>query len=84
MSTSSPATPLMQRLLPGCMAFYMSALVSAVVTVVNTGIGDGLLLRALSAWSLALPVAVVAAYLTRPLAMASARMLSRLVARDAG
>ena len=84
MSTPTPPPPLMQRLLPGCMAFYMSALVSAVVTVVNTGVGDGVLLRALSAWSLALPVAVVAAYLTRPIAMATARMLSRVVARDAG
>ena len=84
MTPSSPPTPLMQRLLPGCMAFYMSALVSAVVTIVNTGVGDGVLLRALSAWSLALPVAIIAAYLTRPLAMATARVLSGVFVRDAG
>jgi hypothetical protein len=70
-----------QAFLPGCMAFFMSALVSAVVTMVNTGVDSGLASRWLTAWALALPVATIAAYATRPLALFTARRLASLFDR---
>jgi hypothetical protein len=64
------------RLVPACLATCMSALVSAVVTLVNTGVDGGVALRWLGAWALALPVAIAAAYLFRPLAVRMARRLA--------
>lgn len=66
-----------QRLLPACLATFMSAFVAAVVTAINTGIDGALLLRWLYAWAVAWPAAVVAAYAFRPLAVRCARVLAR-------
>lgn len=57
-----------ERLLPGCMALFMSALVTATATLVHAPRWQGFAAAFFAAWSLSLPVAVVAAYLTRPLA----------------
>ncbi|MCC7249253.1 MAG: DUF2798 domain-containing protein [Lysobacter sp.] len=66
-----------QRLLPGTLAMFMSAFVAGVVTAINTGLEPGFALRWLKAWSIALPAAIVAAYLFRPAAMALARTFAR-------
>jgi len=70
-----------QRLLPGFLATGMSAFVAAVVTAINTGMDPGFPLRWLYAWAIALPSAIVAAYLLRPLAWRAALALARLGAR---
>lgn len=67
-----------QRLLPACLATFMSAFVAAVVTAINTGVDAGLALRWLHAWTVALPAAVVAAYGFRPLALRCAWGLARV------
>lgn len=67
-----------QRLLPACLATFMSAFVAAVVTAINTGIDAGLAWRWLHAWGVALPAAVVAAYGFRPLAARCAWHLARV------
>lgn len=66
-----------QRLLPAFLATGMSAFVAAVVTAVNTGIDAGFALCWLHAWGLALPAAIVAAYLLRPLAWRAALAVAR-------
>ncbi|MFC0676779.1 DUF2798 domain-containing protein [Lysobacter korlensis] len=66
-----------QRLLPACLATFMSAFVAAVVTAINTGIDGAFLLRWLRAWSVAWPAAVIAAYAFRPLAARCAAVLAR-------
>lgn len=66
-----------QRLLPGTLATFMSAFVAGVVTAINTGLEPGFALRWLKAWSIALPAAIVAAYLFRPAALALARGLAK-------
>lgn len=71
-----------QRLLPGTLATFMSAFVAGVVTAINTGLEPGFALRWLKAWSIALPAAIVAAYLFRPAAMALARTIARLSLRS--
>ena len=80
----APSTPMTdhlhlraQRLLPAFLATGMSAFVAAVVTAVNTGIDGGFMLRWAYAWTLALPSAIVAAYLFRPLAWRAAMALAR-------
>jgi hypothetical protein len=67
--------------LPAFLAIGMSAFVAAVVTVINTGIDGGLPWRWLLAWSIACPVAIVAAYLFRPLAWRAACLVSRMTLR---
>ena len=67
-----------QRLLPAFLATGMSAFVAAVVTAINTGLDAGFPLRWLYAWSIALPSAIVAAYLLRPLAWRAALALARM------
>ncbi len=62
---------------PAFLATGMSAFVAAVVTAVNTGIDGGFMLRWAYAWTLALPSAIVAAYLFRPLAWRAAVALAR-------
>ena len=44
-----------QRLLPACLAIFMSAFLAAVVTAINTGVDAGYPLRWLLAWTLACP-----------------------------
>lgn len=66
-----------QRWLPGFLAVGMSAFVALVVTVINTGVDAGLLVRWLHAWSIACPAAILAAYLLRPLALGAARAVAR-------
>jgi hypothetical protein len=56
----------------------MSAFVAAVVTVVNTGLDAGTVVRWTGAWVLALPAAIVAAYLFRPMAWRAALAVARL------
>lgn len=67
-----------QRLLPACLAMFMSAFVAAVVTAINTGIDAGFALRWAHAWTVALPAAIVAAYAFRPLALKCAWALARM------
>ena len=55
----------------------MSAFVALVVTAINTGVDAQLVARWLHAWRLALPAAIVAAYLFRPLAWRTAFVLAR-------
>ena len=52
----------------GIMAAGMSALVALAVTAINTGVDAGLFARWLRAWSLALPVAWLAAIGWGPMA----------------
>lgn len=70
-----------EHLAPACMAFFMSALVSAIVTILNTGLDSAVLGRWASAWSIALPVAVFAAYATRPLALKTAIVIASAMER---
>ena len=67
-----------QRLLPAFLAVGMSAFVAAVVTIINTGLDADTFARWARAWGLALPVAVAAAYLFRPLAWRAAMAVARL------
>lgn len=67
-----------QRLMPACLAIFMSGFVAAVVTAVNTGFDAAYPLRWLLAWAIACPAAIVAAYLFRPLAWRLAVVLSRM------
>jgi len=73
-STTDPVR--VERLLPACMAFFMSALVTATAVAVNLPSMSGFGRAFLHAWALSLPVAVFAAYVTRPLALRLARVLS--------
>lgn len=77
-ATRRATEELAQRVFPACLAFFMSGLVSAVVTAINTGLMGGFVWRWLGAWALALPVAVTAAYLVRPVAWRLARTVARL------
>jgi len=76
MSASIPDSTRVERLLPACMAFFMSALVTATAVAVNSASMSGFGGAFVRAWSLSLPVAVFAAYLTKPLALRLARVLS--------
>ena len=67
-----------QRLLPAFLATGMSAFVAAVVTAINTGLDPGFPLRWLYAWAIALPSAIVAAYVLCPLAWRAALALARV------
>ena len=63
----------------GLLSGGMSALVALIVTIVNTGVDDGLVARWFWAWMLAYPVAWFAALIWGP----GARMLTNwLVERD--
>jgi cation transporter-like permease len=68
---------------PAFQATGMSAFVALVVTAINTGVDAHLVARWLHAWRLALPAAIVAAYLFRPLAWRIALLLARWSARAA-
>ena len=65
------------RLQPAFQATGMSAFVALVVTAINTGVDAQLIARWWHAWRLALPAAIVAAYLFRPLAWRVSRLLAR-------
>jgi len=67
-----------QRWQPAFQATGMSAFVALVVTAINTGVDAQLVARWLHAWRLALPAAIVAAYLFRPLAWRIALLLACL------
>lgn len=73
---SAPGSVHVDRLIPGCMAFFMSALVTATATYVNSATVAGFATVFLHAWTVSLPVAIAAAYLTRPLALRLALALS--------
>ena len=68
---------------PAFQATGMSAFVALVVTAINTGVDPQLIARWLHAWRLALPAAIVAAYLFRPVAWWIALRLARWTHRDA-
>jgi hypothetical protein len=70
-----------QQWLPAFLAIGMSAFVAAVVTLINTGMDAGFLLRWLRAWAIACPAAVAAAYVLRPLAWRAARAVARTAIR---
>jgi hypothetical protein len=76
MSTPNPDPVRVERLLPACMAFFMSALVTATAVAVNSASMAGFGSAFLHAWALSLPVAVFAAYVTRPIALRLARLLA--------
>jgi hypothetical protein len=63
-------------LVPGCMAFFMSALVTGTASCVNAASLSDIARDFLRAWMVTLPVAIVAAYLTRPAAMRLASILA--------
>ena len=71
------------RLQPAFQATGMSEFVALVVPALNTGVDAHLVARWLHAWRLALPAAIVAAYLFRPLAWRIALLLARWSARAA-
>ena len=81
MNASAPNSLHVDRLLPGCMAFFMSAFVTCTATWVNSASMAGVAVAFLRAWAVSLPVAVVAAYLTRPLALRVAKAMSMCIAR---
>ena len=62
---------------PAFQATGMSAFVALVVTAINTGVDPHLVPRWLHAWRLAVPAAIVAAYLFRPVAWRIALLLAR-------
>ena len=62
---------------PAFQATGMSAFVALVVTAINTGVDAHLVGRWLHAWRLALPAAIVAAYLFRPVAWRIALLMAR-------
>jgi hypothetical protein len=62
---------------PAFQATGMSAFVALVVTAINTGLDAQLVARWLHAWRLALPAAIAAAYLFRPLAWRIALLTAR-------
>ncbi len=59
------------RLAPVAFSFYMAGIVaflmSLALTAINTGLGDGYLLRVLKAYGLALPVGFLGVMAARPL-----------------
>lgn len=59
------------RLAPVAFSFYMAGIVaflmSLALTAINTGVGDGYLLRVLKAYALALPVGFLGVMAARPL-----------------
>lgn len=78
---SKPGKRLPARLTPVVFAFFMSAimamLMSLIITAVNQGIGEGYLLAAIHAYQVAMPSAFVCIMLVRPLVM---QLVSRTVA----
>lgn len=84
MKPASPSSAHVDRLLPGCMAFFMSALVTATATCVNSATLAEFATAFLRAWTVSLPVAIAAAYLTRPLALRLASALSVCLVRFPG
>ncbi|MGE8295417.1 MAG: DUF2798 domain-containing protein [Pseudomonas sp.] len=72
-STASRSWKLPARAMPVAFAFYMSGimamLMTLVITAANRGIGEGYLQAALSAYSLAMPVAFVCVMLVRPIVL---------------
>lgn len=75
---SDPRLMRAQRLMPACLATFMSAFVAGVVTAINTGVDAGYALRWLVAWMIACPAAIVAAYVFRPWAWRIALALARM------
>lgn len=84
MKSAVPSSAHVDRLMPGCMALFMSALVTATATCVNSATATEFATAFLRAWTVSLPVAVVAAYLTRSLALRVAEALSACFARLPG
>ncbi|GEM_PF-293565 len=76
---NSPDSPrhgawrLPSRLAPVAFSFYMAGIVaflmSLALTAINTGLGDGYLLRVLRAYALALPVGFMGVMAARPLVL---------------
>ena len=77
LASGDPAVLRARRLLPACLAVFMSGFVAAVVTAINTGIDAGYAGRWLLAWVIACPAAIAAAYVFHPLAWRLARLLAR-------
>jgi hypothetical protein len=61
------------RLAPVAFSFYMAGimafLMSVALTAINTGLGDGYLMRVLRAYALALPVGFLGVMAARPLVL---------------
>lgn len=75
----TPTGTLASRLLPACQALFMSALVTMVAVAVNAPPGAALIAAYGRAWAVTLPVAIVAAYITRPLSSRLADWLARRI-----
>jgi|TARA_B110000259_G_C13650862_1_gene256225 phosphate/sulfate permease len=50
------------------MVFSMSVIMSGVVTIVNTGIEGNFFNRYFNSWTFTFPIAIVAAYIIKPMA----------------
>ena len=68
------------RLLPACQALFMSALVTMVAVIVNAPPGAAMIAAYARAWAVTLPVAIVAAYVARPISSRLAEWLARRIA----
>lgn len=69
------------KLVPGCMAFFMSALVTGTTSCVNATRLSDIARDFLHAWMVTLPVAIAAAYLTRPAAIRLASIIAHCLNR---
>jgi hypothetical protein len=77
---TTPTGKLANHLLPACQALFMSALVTMVAVAVNAPPGTVVIAVYGRAWAVTLPVAIVAAYVARPMASRLAEWLARRIA----
>lgn len=76
----TPTGTLASRLFPACQALFMSALVTMVAVAVNAPPGAALIAAYGRAWAVTLPVAIVAAYVARPISTRLAEWMARRIA----
>ncbi|MGE8361304.1 DUF2798 domain-containing protein [Pseudomonas sp.] len=80
-NTTCSSWKLSPRLTPVVFAFFMSGIMAflmcLVITAANTGFADGYVLRVLTAYQLAMPVAFCCVMFVRPLVMVLVRLTVR-------
>lgn len=80
-NTTRSSWKLSPRLTPVVFAFFMSGIMAflmcLVITAANTGFADGYVLRVLTAYQLAMPVAFCCVMFVRPLVMVLVRLTVR-------